>query len=201
MSIVPSLFNSVLKQNLIMSFTIEAPKPVSSRNSYETVAIADSTLTIKTPYSSADFTGSIGLRPASDPCGGCNGVLVLFFVEGVLEGAYWVNGRSILPIDSIDLQQREYLVDYMVGKDLYYAAAQYSGNCGGCGCGCDSCQKIWTVDSTTTTWDALAETEADVPGYEEAIPLAFAAAKLKSVTSSSAGCEPDFLDLNNDICY
>jgi hypothetical protein len=178
-----------------MSFAVESCKTKATRTLYNDVKIADSSLTIVTPYGSVDFSGSLALRPTTDPCGSCEGVLVLFFIEGALNGQYLVNGRSIIPLREISLQERDYRVDYFMGKDLYWAAAQFAGGCASCGC--DGCSKIWSVSSATVTWDSLVESEKEIPGHEAIIPMAFRLAgnQVADVCDDTIR----FLSFNDDI--
>lgn len=179
-----------------MVYSVESCRSKSSRSLYQTTTISDSTLVLPTPYGTVAYTGTLAIRPLTSGCGDCDGVLILEFDAGVLNGAYWVNGRSIITLSSVQLHQRKYKVNYFAGKSLYWAAAQFSRSCGSCGC--DGCEKIWDVDSTTDTWDLLVESEVDAPNHEQMIPLAFQALKN---TNTANGCDDtvEFLDFNSDV--
>lgn len=179
-----------------MVFSVQDCRPRNSRVTYETATITDTTLSLATPYGTVPFSGTIALMPLSSGCDSCDGVLILEFATGTLTGQYWVNGRSILSLDTVTLQKRKYKVWYFTGKTVYWAAAQFSAMCGNCGC--DHCVKIWDVDDTTTTFESLAESELNAPGFEEMIPLAYQA---QQTSKSSQVCDDNiqFLDLNTDI--
>lgn len=179
-----------------MTYAVEACKVTSDRASYKTTNINSTSLSVTMPYGTVNYSGTIALRPLSAACGSCDGVLIVEFDTGIQTGAYWVNGRSIIALENVQLQQRKYLVSYFAGKNLYWAAAQFANTCGSCGC--SDCEYIWDVSATSDTWESLASTESNVPGYEEAIPLAFQASQLPS---SSVPCDDDieYLDFDQDL--
>lgn len=116
--------------------------------------------------------GTIALTPLDDSCGGCNGVTILEVVDGLVTASYVVNGRSILAGDNAEdgfyILPKKFKARFFPGKDVYWAAAQYSGNCSFCGF--DGCEYlidfgarslinygylIWQTSSLTSTYEGL----------------------------------------------
>ena len=167
-------------------------------------------------FGKENFTGVVGILPDVPYC---TDPLLLTYINGLLTGQFIPNKRIIRLISdgdkfksettttlqketlvikhdtgSITLKDGKYKVTYFPRHDIYYASAQYGGNCGGCQ---DLCSYGWEVgvgdDSISKLYNRQITPLTTMDIIKNAFPQTFTTI---SGTASGTGKTDDPIDVD-----